>query len=333
MAAVPVVHRGVPRRASPSISRSGRRTLTGRPRRRFATRCTSPPSGVSPAGSVIAVCSPDLRGVGDVARPPVPPFDGRGATADQVGGVRLAVALVGIHPRPSSRPRKHIVSALIGGRSRSSLLSRFDRDRGPAVPPLRPRRRRPQDPHLRRLRALRDGHLPRGGGRRRRVAGTRQLVPHHGGGRGRGAHVPTGARAAHAVRQPLGLRKARDAVRGAVRVLRTGRRRLRRSWTCCRGWRGSWARASGPSAPTCGWRLTEELRDVAVWPDEVPGRSRDPAPERVDAPDRGDGPGVPGRAGGRAAGRARGPQAIERSRLAVGREADRRSRCPKPDSC
>ena len=96
----------------------------------------------------------DLRGLGRVAHPPVPSFDGRGATADQVGGVRVWWWRSSGSPRPPSSSHETIVTALIGGIA-FLLLPALDRDRDPAVPPLRPGRRRAQDLDLRRVRALR----------------------------------------------------------------------------------------------------------------------------------------------------------------------------------
>ena len=98
---------------------------------------------------------PDLRDVGDVARPPVPPIDGRGATADQVGRVRVRGGARRLHQHHVLDPGNHRER---GDRRRNlPPASRLDRGGGPAVPPLRPRRRRPEDPDLRRVRALRDG--------------------------------------------------------------------------------------------------------------------------------------------------------------------------------
>ncbi len=213
----------------------------------------------------------------------------------------FGVALVGITATTFNN-QETIVTALDRWR-RVPAAAALHRYRDPALPSLRPGRRGAQDPYLRRLRALRHADLPGGRGRRRRLVGTRQLVPHHGGGRGRGAHVPAGASAAHAVRQPIGVREAGDAVRGAVRILRTRRRSL-----CRRG------RAAADGAdPRRGHRGRARRRVAGRRPGAARRRgladgrrepSSDPAPERVGPADRGDGPGVSGRPGGRAAGRA-----------------------------
>ena len=151
-----------------------------------------------------------LRGIRRVSHLSLPSFDRRRTSADQVGGLRFG--------RGARRDHRDHLQQPGNDRDRVDRWCRvpapasLHRDRDPALPSLRPRRGGAQDPDLRRLRALRNGHLPRCGGRRRRLAGTRQLVPHHGGGRGRGAHVSTSARAAHALRQPPRLRQARDAV-------------------------------------------------------------------------------------------------------------------------
>ena len=236
-------------------------------------------------------------------------------------------------PPPASTSQETIVTALIGG----AAFLLFPLSIGiadPALPPLRPRRRGAQDPDLRRVRALRHADLPRARGRRRRLAGPRQLVPHDGRGGGRGAHVPAGARAAHAVRQPARLRQARDAVRGAVGVLRTRRWRVRR--------RG---RAAADGADPGRGHRRRARRRVARGRPGAPrrrGLARTTSTARADRRCRT--ASVPhdrrawiactrSSAGGRAAGRARGPQAGERSGVAVGREADRRPRRRRPGSC
>ena len=157
--------------------------------------------------------------------------------------------------------------------------------------------------------------------------GTGELVPHDGGRGDRRGDVPTGASVVDPVRQPDRVRETCHAVRGADRVLRAGRRRVRRrgraaaDGACAR--RGDRGRArrclarGGSGAPRCG--------GVAIGGGE---RGVDPPPERHRAGDRGRRPCVSGAARRRVARRARDPQAAERSGHAVGREADRRPRRP-----
>ena len=268
-----------------------------------------------------------LRRVGRVAGPPVPPFGGRRAAADQVGRVRIRVGarrhpldqLLGrraTHPHRGGRGggaflllpvsigiavlrfhlydldvvvRKAVVYAAFAVFATLVYLAR--RGRAPA------------------------SWLGRDNSFLTMVAAVVVAV----------TFQPVRARLTRFANRAR-LREARDAVRGAVRVLRTGRRRVRgrgrppsdgarprrgrRRRTCRRLARGR-SRSSatsrrGPTAPT--------------------GTCADPAPERVGAADRRHGPRVPGRAGRRAARRARGPQADERPRDTRRREADRRPR-------
>ena len=69
--------------------------------------------------------------------------------------------------------------------------------------------------------------------------------------------------------------------------------------------------------------VDQELRDVAAWPGDVDRLAPIALPNGSVPDDPGRRSRVPGRVGGRAARRARDPQAGERSGDAVGREADR----------
>ena len=93
--------------------------------------------------------------------------------------------------------------------------------------------------------------------------------PVGGGRRDRGARVPAGPAPRAAVRRPPRLRAAGDALRGALRVLRAARERVRERRA---------AAADGPRAGrghgrvarrTCGSMSGEELRAEAVWPQDA----------------------------------------------------------------
>ena len=142
------------------------------------------------------------------------------------------------------------------------------RRRDPELPAVRPRRRDPQDGRVRAcspafiavvyvaivggigaLVGSRSAHARRSS--RRRVA------------RGR---LPAGSRPRAAVRRPARLRQARDAVRGALRVLRARRRGLRdRRRPAAHGADRS-ARARARRRRPSGSGSASELRPAATWP-------------------------------------------------------------------
>ena len=106
---------------------------------------------------------------------------------------------------------------------------RRGRHRDVQVPPLRHRRRDQQDRRRRRARGVRDRRVPRDRGRHRHgdrhERGAEPRAVHRGDG-GRRTRVPASARAREAACRPRRLREARDAVRGAFRLLGAGGRRL-----------------------------------------------------------------------------------------------------------
>ena len=106
---------------------------------------------------------------------------------------------------------------------------------------------------LRRARAVDHGRLrrDRGGRGRPRREPRRSRGLRDRGGR-RGARVPAHPPAGAACGGPAGLRQARDALRGAVGVLRSRRGTPTRTRSCCRGWRPCWREAPARCAPTSG---------------------------------------------------------------------------------
>ena len=153
----------------------------------------------------------------------------------------------------------------------------LDRRRAVQVPAVRPRSRRdPQGGRVRDPRGVFIARLRRDRERHRRDR--RRPREHDPRVRRRGRdrdRVPAGARTRPAPRGPPRVRQARDAVRGAVRVLGRGGRRRTRPRTSCRGWRRSSARGPVPSAARSGCGSASELRPAASWPGER--RGRDPS--------------------------------------------------------
>ena len=279
-----------------STSLFGQKTLTGSVDVSVANPLYIDASAVSRRlDPLIALCLPgDLRGSRRVAHPPLPSFDRCRASTDQVGGVRFGVSRSSGSLATTFSSQDTIADRL-DRRCRVPDVAALDRDRDPALPPLRPRRRRAQDPDLRRVRALRHADLPRCGGRRRRLAGTattrssrwwrRWSWRSRSNRRARGSRgSPTGSSTASARRRTRCSRSSPNAS-----VVPTPTR------TCCRGWRGSWARASAPSAPTSGSRSTRSSATSRPGPTMRSTARADRPAERVDAPDRGHRSRVPGR--------------------------------------
>ena len=157
----------------------------------------------------------------------VPPCIRGRATADQVGRVRVPQR-AGAHRHRLLDRRDPALNGFIGGIA-FLAFPLVDRDRGPAVPPLRPGRRGEKGARLHGPRVVRHARRTGARGRARRP----------GSGQGSSfltmvaavivaVDVPAGPRTSFArFAEPPGVREARDAVRGADRVLRTRGRRLR----------------------------------------------------------------------------------------------------------
>ncbi len=206
----------------------GQKTLTGSgdtglgSRTRFYIRAVGDLPTLDPA---IAILLPGaLRADDLLPLPAVPPFVRGRATADQVGGVRVPQ-----RARAHDRQRRDQGSGpeRVHRRHRLPRLPGLDRGRGAAVPPLRPGRRREEGGGVRRARGVRHARLPGARRRARCLAREGQLVPHHGRGGDRRGHVPAGTRTSQPVREPGGVREARDALRAPHRFLRARGRGLR----------------------------------------------------------------------------------------------------------
>ncbi len=161
------------------------------------------------------------------------------------------------------------------------------------------------------------------GGRVRRDRGwhrrdRRRGIEHDAGVRRRcGARdrVPAGARRRATLRRPARVREARDAVRGALRVLGPDRARPTRPRTCSPGWRRSLGEGTGAVAATVWLRVGGEVRPAASWPDD-----RDLAPVAIaeDAlPDLGETLG-------------RGPSTAASSSVRLSPDVPAATRCPPP---
>ena len=123
-----------------------------------------------------------LRDLGRLVVRAIPGVVRHRAPADQVGRVRLPRC---VRRDRGRRPHRAAHGERGGRRARLHGLPRGDRHRRAAVPPLRPRRRDPQDGPVRGARDLRHARLPRDRDRRRRVGRQGQLVPHDARGRRR----------------------------------------------------------------------------------------------------------------------------------------------------